>query len=375
MIIGILKEPAGENRVAMLPEQLATLVKQGIQIMVEEDAGARSFANNDSYKNAGATITDRNTVLSSANILLSYWSISQEDLAKTTKGAILIGVFQPLFNFQLMKEWASQGFSVFSLDMIPRTTRAQSMDVLSSQANIAGYKAVLKAADLLPRYFPMFMTAAGSIPPAKLMVLGAGVAGLQAVATAKRLGAVVEVSDTRAAVKEEVMSLGAKFIEVEGAADASNAGGYAVEQTDEFKQKQKERLAVSVAKSDVIIATAQLQGKPAPLLIDENMLKLMKPGAVVIDLAASTGGNVFGVKNNATIQLHGVTLVGNSQLASDMPADASKVYGKNVFNFLQLILTKEGQINLNFEDDIVKGCCMAHDGLVINERIQSLLVS
>lgn len=375
MIIGILKEPAGENRVAMLPEQLATLVKQGIQIMVEEDAGARSFANNDSYKNAGANITDRNTVLSSANILLSYWSISQEDLAKTPKGAILIGVFQPLFNFQLMKEWASQGFSVFSLDMIPRTTRAQSMDVLSSQANIAGYKAVLKAADLLPRYFPMFMTAAGSIPPAKLMVLGAGVAGLQAVATAKRLGAVVEVSDTRAAVKEEVMSLGAKFIEVEGAADASNAGGYAVEQTDEFKQKQKERLAVSVAKSDVIIATAQLQGKPAPLLIDENMLKLMKPGAVVIDLAASTGGNVFGVKNNATIQLHGVTLVGNSQLASDMPADASKVYGKNVFNFLQLILTKEGQINLNFEDDIVKGCCMAHDGMVINERIQSLLGS
>ncbi len=375
MIIGILKEPVGENRVAMLPEQLAALVKQGIQVMVEDGAGARAFANNESYIAAGATVTDRNTLLSSAAILLSYWSISKEDVAKTQKGAILIGVFQPLFHFQLMKDWASQGFSVFSLDMIPRTTRAQSMDVLSSQANIAGYKAVLKAADLLPRYFPMFMTAAGSIPPAKLMVLGAGVAGLQAVATAKRLGAVVEVSDTRAAVKEEVMSLGAKFIEVEGAADASAAGGYAVEQSEEFKQKQKERLAVSVAKSDVIIATAQLQGKPAPLLIDENMLKLMKPGAVVIDLAASTGGNVFGVQNNATIQLHGVTLVGNSQLASDMPADASKVYGKNVFNFLQLILTKEGQVNLNFEDDIVKGCCMAHDGAVINERILSLLAS
>lgn len=375
MIIGILKEPTGENRVAMLPEQLAPLVKQGIQIMVEEDAGASAFANNELYVTAGATITNRNTVLSSANILLSYWAISRNELASTQKGAILIGVFQPLFNFQLMNELATNGFTVFSLDMIPRTTRAQSMDVLSSQANIAGYKAVLKAADLLPRYFPMFMTAAGSIPPAKLMVLGAGVAGLQAVATAKRLGAVVEVSDTRPAVKEEVMSLGAKFIEVEGAADASAAGGYAVEQTDEFKQKQKERLALSVAKSDVIIATAQLQGKPAPLLIDENMLKLMKPGAVVIDLAASSGGNVFGVQNNATIQLHGVTLVGNSQLASDMPADASKVYGKNVFNFLQLILTKEGAINLNFEDDIVKGCCMAHEGKVINDRIQSLLAS
>ncbi len=375
MIIGILKEPAGENRVAMLPEQLAALVKQGIQVMVEEDAGVRAFASNESYKNAGANVTDRNNLLSSATILLSYWNISSDELAKTQRGAILVGVFQPLFNFQLMKDWASKGYTVFSLDMIPRTTRAQSMDVLSSQANIAGYKAVLKAADLLPRYFPMFMTAAGSIPPAKLMVLGAGVAGLQAVATAKRLGAVVEVSDTRAAVKEEVMSLGAKFIEVEGAADASNSGGYAVEQTDEFKQKQKERLALSVAKSDVIIATAQLQGKPAPLLIDENMLKLMKPGAVVIDLAASTGGNVFGVQNNATIQLHGVTLVGNSQLASDMPADASKVYGKNMFNFLQLILTKEGQLNLNFEDDIVKGCCMAHDGAVVNERIQSLIAS
>ncbi|HPH36944.1 MAG TPA: NAD(P) transhydrogenase subunit alpha [Sediminibacterium sp.] len=375
MIIGILKEPAGENRVAMLPEQLASLVKQGIQVMVEEDAGARAFANNELYFASGATIVNRTTLLNSATILLSYWSISAEDLAKTQPGAILVGVFQPLFNFQLMKDWASKGCTIFSLDMIPRTTRAQSMDVLSSQANIAGYKAVLKAADLLPRYFPMFMTAAGSIPPAKLMVLGAGVAGLQAIATAKRLGAVVEVSDTRAAVKEEVMSLGAKFIEVEGAADASAAGGYAVEQTVEFKQKQKERLALSVAKSDVIIATAQLQGKPAPLLIDEDMLKLMKPGAVVINLAASSGGNVFGVQNNATIQLHGVTLVGNSQLASDMPADASKVYGKNMFNFLQLILTKEGAINLNFEDDIVKGCCMAHGGAIINDRIQSLLAS
>lgn len=375
MIIGILKEPAGENRVAMLPEQLVPLLKQGIEVMVEEDAGANAFANNELYVTAGATVTNRNTVLSSASILLSYWSIPDDELTKTQKGVILIGVFQPLFNFQLMKAWASNGFTVFSLDMIPRTTRAQSMDVLSSQANIAGYKAVLKAADLLPRYFPMFMTAAGSIPPAKLMVLGAGVAGLQAVATAKRLGAVVEVSDTRPAVKEEVMSLGAKFIEVDGAADATAAGGYAVEQTEEFKQKQKERLALSVAKSDVIIATAQLQGKSAPLLIDENMLKTMKPGAVVVDLAASTGGNVFGVQNNATIQLHGVTLVGNSQLASDMPADASKVYGKNMFNFLQLILTKEGAINLNFEDDIVKGCCMAHSGTIVNDRIQSLLAS
>lgn len=373
MIIGILKEPAGENRVSMLPEQLASLVKLGIQVWVEKDAGINAFASNEAYITAGAIINDRKTVIQSANILLGYWSISSEELQDSPKGTVLVGVYQPLFHYQLMRDWADKSFTVFSLDMIPRTTRAQSMDVLSSQANIAGYKAVLLAANLLPRYFPMFMTAAGSIPPAKLMVLGAGVAGLQAVATAKRLGAVVEVSDTRPAVKEEVMSLGAKFIEVEGAADASAAGGYAVEQSDDFKQKQKERLALSVAKSDVIIATAQLQGKPAPLLIDEAMLQLMKPGAVVIDLAASTGGNVFGVQNNATIQLHGVTLVGNSQLASDMPGDASKVYGKNLFNFLQLILTKEGEVNLNFDDDIVKGCCMAHDGAVVNDRIKSLL--
>jgi H+-translocating NAD(P) transhydrogenase subunit alpha len=375
MIIGILKEPAGENRVSMLPEQIIPLVKNGISIMVETDAGINAFANNEVYVHAGAQIVSRKQILESANVLLGYWQISDQDFTVIQPGTILIGVYQPLFQYKQMQKLAEYGFSVFSLDMIPRTTRAQSMDVLSSQANIAGYKAVISAAHLLPRYFPMFMTAAGSIPPAKVLILGAGVAGLQAIATAKRLGAVVEVSDTRAAVKEEVMSLGAKFIEVEGAADAASAGGYAIEQTDEFKQKQRERLAISVSKADVIIATAQLQGKPAPLLIDEALLKLMKPGAVVVDLAASTGGNVFGVQNNQVIKLHGVTLVGNSQLASDMPSDASKVYGKNVFNFLQLILTKEGAIHLNFEDDIVKGCCMTHNKEVVNERVQSLLAS
>jgi len=375
MIIGILKEPLGEKRVSLLPEQVIPLVKLGIAVKVETGAGLNAYANDDAYTQVGAVIEERKQLLESANIILSYWSIGEQELAIMQPGAILIGVFQPLFQFAKMQSWAKNGFTVFSLDMIPRTTRAQSMDVLSSQANIAGYKAVLTAANLLPRYFPMFMTAAGSIPPAKVLILGAGVAGLQAIATAKRLGAVVEVSDTRAAVKEEVMSLGAKFIEVEGAADAASAGGYAVEQTEVFKQKQKERLAVSVAKADVIIATAQLQGKPAPLLIDEALLKLMKPGAVVVDLAASTGGNVFGVQNNQVTNLHGVTLVGNSQLAADMPFDASKVYGKNVFNFLQLILTKEGAIHLNFEDDIVKGCCMTYNGEVVNDRIQTLLAS
>jgi H+-translocating NAD(P) transhydrogenase subunit alpha len=285
---------------------------------------------------------------------------------------VVVGVFQPLFNVSFMQQLAAKQVTLFSLDMIPRTTRAQSMDVLSSQANIAGYRAVLLAATLFPRYFPMFMTAAGSIPPAKVLIIGAGVAGLQAIATARRLGAVVEVSDTRPAVKEEVMSLGAKFIEVEGAADASKAGGYAVEQTEEFKQKQQQRLAESIAKSDIIITTAQIPGKKAPLLVSETMLNSMKPGSVVIDLAAATGGNVFATKNNETIVHNGVTIMGNSNLAADMPWDASKLYGKNVLNFLQLIIDKDANLNLNFEDDIVKGCCITHGGEVVHERVKTV---
>lgn len=257
--------------------------------------------------------------------------------------------------------------------MLPRTTRAQSMDVLSSQANIAGYKAVLLAANLYPKYFPMFMTAAGSIPPAKMLILGAGVAGLQAIATAKRLGAVVEVFDTRPQVKEEVMSLGAKFVEVEGAADAASAGGYAVEQSAEFMSRQKARIAESVVKSDIIITTAAIPGKTAPVLITEDMISGMKNGSVIIDLAASTGGNTAYTKNDETVVVNGVSIVGNSALAAAMPSDASKLYGKNILNFLQLIINKEGAINLNFEDDLVKGTCVAHGGVVTNERVAALL--
>ncbi|MBL7733739.1 MAG: NAD(P) transhydrogenase subunit alpha, partial [Chitinophagaceae bacterium] len=267
---------------------------------------------------------------------------------------------------ETMKEWAAAGITTFSLDMLPRTTRAQAMDVLSSQANIAGYKAVLTAANTYSRYFPMFMTAAGSIAPAKVLILGAGVAGLQAIATAKRLGAVVEVFDTRPAVKEEVMSLGAKFIEVEGAADASKAGGYAVEQTEDFMQRQKAKIAESIAKADIVITTAQIPGKKAPILVTEEMLHQMRNGSVIIDLAAATGGNTPVTKNNETVQYNGVSIVGNSSLQSTMPSDASKVYGKNVLNFLALITTKDGALHLNWEDDLVKGCCVTHDGEMVN---------
>lgn len=369
MIVGILKEPSQETRVSLLPEAVAQLTKKGISVLVESDAGTKASASNADYESSGAKISSAQEIVSSADIILC---IHQPSVA-IASSKILIGVYQPLYNQQLMQQWAQQGLTVFSLDMLPRTTRAQSMDVLSSQANISGYKSVLLASNIYPRYFPMFMTAAGSIAPAKVLILGAGVAGLQAIATARRLGAVVEVFDTRPAVKEEVMSLGAKFVEVEGAADASKAGGYAVEQTEEYKQKQQQRIAESIAKADVVITTAQIPGKKAPILITEEMLSKMRNGSVIIDIAAATGGNTPFTKNDETIIHNGVTIVGNSNLPATMPFDSSKMYGKNILNFLQLITTKEGQLNLNWDDDLVKGSCITHNGEVIHERVKSVV--
>lgn len=368
MTIGVLKEPSPETRVSLLPEHIATLKKWNCTVAVETGAGVLSFANDEKYTEAGASVQSRSEVLQSADIILSINPPADADVA-AAKAQVLLGFFQSLFNAAIIKDWAAKGKTVFSMDMLPRTTRAQSMDVLSSQANIAGYKAVLLAAGSYPKYFPMFMTAAGSIAPAKMLILGAGVAGLQAIATGKRLGAVIEVFDTRPAVKEEVMSLGAKFVEVEGAADASKAGGYAVEQSEEFMQRQKAKIAEAVAKADIVITTAQIPGKKAPILITDEMLQSMKNGSVIIDIAASTGGNTSQTKNNETVKYHGVSITGNSFLASGMPSDASKLYGKNVLNFLQLIIDKDGNLNLNFEDDLVKGTCVANGGVVTNERV------
>lgn len=373
MTIGILKELAAETRVSLLPDAAATLTKQSITLQIENNAGTLAYAADNLYQTKNINVVNRSAVLSASEIILLINILDEQDIQQLKPNTILVGVYQPLFNYNVMKQWAEKNITTFSLDMIPRTTRAQSMDVLSSQANIAGYKAVLEAANIYPRYFPMFMTAAGSITPAKVLILGAGVAGLQAIATARRLGAVVEVFDTRPAVKEEVMSLGAKFIEVEGATDASKAGGYAVEQTEEYKQKQQQKIADSIAKADIIITTAQIPGKKAPVLITDEMLNNMKSGSVVIDLAAATGGNTLQTKNNETIQYNNITIVGNSNLASTMPGDASKLYGKNVLNFLQLIITKDGNINLNFDDDIVAGCCITHGGKVVNEKVKSLI--
>ena len=371
MTIGVLKESSPETRVSLLPEHVAIFKKLNVNILIELNAGEKAFVADQKYTEAGASIVSREDVLKNSDILLSINNPASGDI-DFLQSKILLGNYQPLFNYSLMQKFAEKNTTVFSIDMIPRTTRAQSMDVLSSQANIAGYKAVLLAANMFPKYFPMFMTAAGSIPPAKVLILGAGVAGLQAIATARRLGAVVEVFDTRPAVKEEVMSLGAKFVEVEGAADASKAGGYAVVQSEEFLQKQKMRIAESVAKSDIIITTAQIPGKPAPILITTEMLDKMKNGSVIIDLAAATGGNTSMTKNEETVKYNGISIVGNSMLASSMPYDASKLYGKNIVNFLQLIIDKDVKLNLNFEDDLVKGTCIVHDGKIVNEKVANL---
>jgi NAD(P) transhydrogenase subunit alpha len=351
MILGVLKEPVPETRVSLLAEAVSALVKKGWQVWVEPGAGANAFCTDDAYLQAGAELRTSAEILAGAQVILSIHLPADAPAS----GAVLIGMYQARMHPERMQALSAAGVAVFSMELLPRTTRAQSMDVLSSQANIAGYKAVLLAAQGYGRYFPMFMTAAGSIPPAKVLILGAGVAGLQAIATARRLGAVVEVFDTRPAVKEEVMSLGARFVEVEGAADASAAGGYAVEQSEDYKRKQQERIAESVAKADIIVTTAQIPGRKAPVLITEEMLSSMRTGSMVIDLAASTGGNTPVTVDNGTVVHKGVTVIGNSNLPATMPSDASKLYGRNITNFMQLIIDKEGRLNLDVDDDLVKG--------------------
>ena len=370
MNIGILREPAEDRRVAMLPETVSQIIKMNVQVKVESGAGNGAMVSDDDFKNAGATICNRDEIFSSCQIILKINPVSMDEIGSLTDSSVLVNVFQPLVNKEIVLSLLDKNVTSFSLDMIPRTTRAQAMDILSSQATASGYKAVLLAATHLPKFFPMFMTAAGSIVPAKVLILGAGVAGLQAIATAKRLGGVVEVFDTRAAVKEEVKSLGAKFIEVEGAADSAAAGGYAVEQSKEFLERQKQKIHESAAKSDVIICTAQIPGRKAPVLISTQTVEAMKPGSVIVDLAASTGGNCEVTKNNETISYKGITVIGNSYLPSTIPADASKMFGKNVLNFLKLIINKEGNLNLNFDDDIVKGSCITHHKEIIHSKVK-----
>ena len=373
MIIGLIKESGKERRVALLPEVVAALVKLNVPVMVEKDAGEQAFVSDDEYIAAGATIHSKKEVITGSGMIVKINPPTVEELGWMKPGQIFLGVLNPLVDHETVKKLAAADVTGFSLDIIPRTSRAQAMDILSSMATVNGYKAVLTAANTLPKFFPMFMTAAGTITPAKVLILGAGVAGLQALATSRKLGGVVEVFDVRAAVKEEVTGLGGKFIDVEGARDEKSAGGYAVEQTEEFKNRQAQAIHDHAVKSDVIICTAQIPGKKAPVLLKKETVEAMKPGSVIIDIAASSGGNCELTKDGETIFIHGITIIGNSFFAIDMPYDASKMFGKNVFNFLKLMISPTEGFRINWEDDIVKGTCVTHNKEIINERVKALI--
>lgn len=370
MIVGVLREGGSENRVALLPENIQSLVKKKVTVLIESDAGTSSCASNEEYVDAGATIQTKEYILKESDLILKINPPEDEDIPA---GKVMVAILNPLSNTDIVEKLGKAGVTSFSLDMVPRSTRAQAVDILSSMATIAGYKAVLVAASKLPNFFPMFMSASGTIKPSKILILGAGVAGLQALATAKKLGAVVEVFDVRPAVKEEVMSLGGKFIEVEGAKDDASAGGYAVEQTEEYKAKQARLIHDHAVRSNVVICTAQIPGRKAPLLIHKETVDEMSPGSVIIDMAAGSGGNCELTKKDETIIYKQIRIIGNSNFPSRMPADASKMLGNNYINFLKLLITEEGDLNLDFEDDIIKSTCMTHNHEIVNQKVIEII--
>ncbi|MEB3280762.1 MAG: Re/Si-specific NAD(P)(+) transhydrogenase subunit alpha [Lyngbya sp.] len=375
MKIAIAKEiQVDERRVALVPDVAARLVKQGIEVWLEAGAGERAFFSDATYEEVGVkVIGDTATLWRDADIVLKVGNFEDNEVDKLREGSILIAFLNPLGNPGLVQKLSERKVTAFSMEMIPRTSRAQSMDALSSQANLAGYKSVLIAAATLPKYFPMLTTAAGTIRPAKVLVMGAGVAGLQAIATARRLGAVVEAFDIRPEVKEQVQSLGAKFVDVTLEEDTVAEGGYAKELSEKAKQHTREVLTAHVAASDVVITTAQVPGKKAPVLVTEEMVTQMKPGAVVVDLAASQGGNCECTEAGKDVLKHGVTIVGPINLPSSMPVHASEVYAKNLSALLKLMTTKEGELVLNFEDDIIDGACVTHNGEIRSQRVKDAL--
>ncbi len=375
MKIGILKETEPENRVAVMPDGVKNLKDIKLEVLVEKDSGKNAFISDDQFTDAGAKVVSRDEILKQADILLKVSPFEAPEIKKLKEGKVVIAMLDPFFNKQLVKDLASNKITSFSMELVPRISRAQSMDILSSMATIAGYKAVLDAANHLSKFFPMFMSAAGTIKPAKVLILGAGVAGLQAIAISRKLGAVVEVFDVRSAVKEEVKSLGGKFVEVEGATEDASAGGYAVEQTEDFKKKQAQLIHDHAVKSDVVICTAQIPGKKAPLLIRKETVDQMQPGSVIVDLAASTGGNCEVTTNNKTIIHNQVTIIGNSDYPSEMPKDASSMFGKNCINFIKLIVDDDGNLKLDFEDEVVKGTCLTHNGEIVNDRVKESITA
>ena len=366
-----IETASGERRVSATPSAVKKLKGLGCEVFVESSAGELSGFNDTLYKESGGEIVSESniSIWENADVIFCVQTPSESNLSKLKKGAILLGLLNPYANEKLQKTITSKKISALSMELLPRISRAQSSDVLSSQANIAGYKAVLLAASELDRYFPMLMTAAGTVQPAKVVVLGGGVAGLQAVATAKRLGAIVFVSDIRPAVKEQVESLGARFIELpEIDEKPGESGGYAKAVTPEFLSKQKATLTKYLSEADVAVCTAQVLGKKAPVLIDSNMIEKMRPGAVVIDLAVSQGGNCEGTKSNETIIRNGVKLIGAGELPSSVPYDASTLYAKNLTSLITPFI-KDGVINLDKEDELISGCLLSNEGVILQNKV------
>ena len=363
-----------ERRVALVPDTVRDMKKAGIEVVVQTGAGRRSSFPDELYGDAGATVApDSRSALEGADVVLKVQPPSDAELGLLGEGMVLISLLNPLGDAASAKRIADAGVSAFALELVPRTTRAQSMDVLSSQAMVGGYKAVLLAADTIPKLLPMFMTAAGTIRPAKALVLGAGVAGLQAIATARRLGAKVEAFDVRPAVKEQVESLGASFLETEHDVTAEGEGGYAKELSEEQHERELELIAKHIRDADVVITTAQIPGRPAPLLVTEEMLATMKAGSVLVDLAAESGGNVAGSKPGETVVRSGVTILGPVNLPSTIPYHASQMFSKNTWTFLKEMVTTERDLVVDLSNDVVGPTCLTHQGEVRNERVRQQL--
>ena len=375
MKIVVLRETQeGEARVALMPESVKKLTALNASVQIETDAGLRAARTDDDYREAGAEVSsDKEALLAGADVLATVNRPSDDDFARLKRGAIVLGFLRPLDEPSALLPALDRGITTFAVELIPRITRAQAMDALSSMATVAGYKAVLIGATYIPRMFPLLMTAAGTVPPARVLVLGAGVAGLQAIATARRLGAVVEGYDVRAAAGEQVKSLGATFLEVDlGGLKTEDAGGYAVELSDEAMNRGRALIAEHAKAADVIITTAQVPGKRAPLLITEEAVYGMKRGSIIIDLAGATGGNCALSQADVTVERDGVTIIAPTNLAASIPVHASQLYSRNLTSFLSLLI-KDGELRIDMNDDVVGPSCVTHDGQVVNQRVAASL--
>jgi H+-translocating NAD(P) transhydrogenase subunit alpha len=375
MNIAVLNETgAGEARIALMPDSVKKLVAVKASVSIEHDAGLGAARTDEDYKAAGATIVnDRDSLLANAEVLVVVNRPPADDLQKMKKGAVVLGFLRPLDEPAKLVPALENGLTTFSMELVPRITRAQAMDALSSMATVAGYKAVLVGADHIPRMFPLLMTAAGTVPPARVLVLGAGVAGLQAIATARRLGAVVEAYDVRAAAGEQVRSLGATFLDVDlGGIQTEDKGGYAVELSEEALKRGRDLIAEHAKTADVIITTAQVPGRRAPVLMDDAAVSGMRRGAVVIDLAGATGGNVTLSKADEVVELNGVTIIAPTNLAATVPVHASQLYSRNVTSFLNLLI-KDGALHIDMKDDVVGPSCVTHEGKWMNQRVAAVM--